>query len=71
MNCAGCKFSGLQMNAGQQSGMICRRYPPKSHGVTVPTEVGISVKFITIYPIVTDSDYCYEFASNGGKILTN
>lgn len=64
MNCADCKFSGLQMNPGQKTGMICRRYPPKSQGIPVPTQQGISVNFITTYPIVTDSDYCYEF-SNG------
>lgn len=68
MNCNSCKYSGMQMNPNHTSGLICRRYPPKAHSIPVPTNEGLSIRFINSYPVVTESDYCYEFNDANSKL---
>lgn len=59
--CDNCKFSGVQLAPDKTINNICRRYPPKAQPIQMPSRDGITVQIATIWPGITDGDWCGEY----------
>lgn len=58
-NCVHMSISLADKNSAGQ--MICRSRPPVPGVVSVPTQQGLSVQVLTLWPVISKNDICGEY----------
>ena len=72
-SCKTCLYSAVSLapESKQAGQMICRATPPQAAAIQVPTQGGIQVQILTLWPIVTAADICggYDPQEEKPKII--
>lgn len=65
MHCLECQYSKIKIADAQgASQFICFRNPPVPAAIPIPTQHGINVNVLTLWPTVTANDICGDYVPN-------
>lgn len=72
-NCGVCRFMDLQPVATPdghavigKTQMVCKRFPPQVVAMQIPTQQGMSVNLMPVFPPVNADVWCYEWEAENG-----
>ena len=63
VTCSQCYYGRKALagpTAQAQTGLLCHRNPPIPAAIASPTQMGMQVQVITLYPAVQESNWCGE-----------